>query len=413
MTTQSSYEYSQGNYVGALRLCEALYIKDPSDTENLLILSACHLQLSNIQESRFYAQQSIGVDPNLVQGFVAVGRGYVELGEFQSALDIFKMAIRIEPRYANAFAELGCLHLKQKLLKEAIGCLETALSLNPNLVEAAANLAHALSLTGDLEAAQKVLKSSKIQSAVLLIQQGIMHQNTGNYDNAIWYYSKALKLEPSFYDAEINLCGCLVEKYKTTRESDILTDAVTRLERLLKDSNVLASSHSMLGICQALLGNNQSAIKHLYAAMLLEPQNDAATSCNQGGLLLKEGCLQRATALCYRTLQTNPNCYQAMSLLGLITFQLGNYELADRCFRAAHMSKSGSFSNVYMGAVLLQKGKVKHAARLFKNGIASDPHMSAAFLNLGNGGSVQELSANQRLRHNHSHFPPFISHSPF
>lgn len=93
-----SYEHSQGKYQVALRLCETLYIRDPYDTENLLILSACHLQLNNIQESRFYAQQSIGVDPTLVQGHVAVGRCLVKSGEFQSAMELFKKAIRIQLR---------------------------------------------------------------------------------------------------------------------------------------------------------------------------------------------------------------------------------------------------------------------------------------------------------------------------
>lgn len=44
-----------------------------------------------------------------------------------------------------------------------------------------------------------------------------------------------------------------------------------------------------------------------------------------------------------------------------------------------------------MGAVLLQHGKVTAAARLFRNAITSDPFMSVAFLNLGNGESVTTL----------------------
>jgi tetratricopeptide (TPR) repeat protein len=127
------------------------------------------------------------------------------------------------------------------------------------------------------------------------------------------------------------------EKYKSTKEPDSLIDAITRLERLLKDSTVIASAHSMLGVCRALQGHIHLAIKHLYSAMLLEPRNDN-TSCTLGGLLLKEGCLQRAIALCQRTLETNPNCHQAFSLLGLITFQLGNYDLADKCF-GPHISR--------------------------------------------------------------------------
>jgi tetratricopeptide (TPR) repeat protein len=98
----------------------------------------------------------------------------------------------------NSYAELGCLHLKQKQLKEAIECLETALSLKPNLAQAVSNLAHAFSLMGDFDAAKRALRSSKIQSAILVFQYGNMHKSAGHYDDAIQCYSKALKLEPSF-----------------------------------------------------------------------------------------------------------------------------------------------------------------------------------------------------------------------
>ena len=105
--TEARCKYSQGKYKECLKLCEALYCKDPSNTENLLLLTSCHFQLTNMQESAFYGQQAIGVDPTLVEAHVAVGNCLRELGNLDSAVQIYNKAIRIKPRFAHAYASLG------------------------------------------------------------------------------------------------------------------------------------------------------------------------------------------------------------------------------------------------------------------------------------------------------------------
>jgi len=374
--------YHKGKYQEALRLGEAIYCKDPSDVDNLLLLAASHFQLKHIHESKFYAAQSVAVDQSLVEGHIAVGRCLVEMGDFSLAIDLYNRALQIQPRFAEAYALLGCAHLRLGRLKESVDCFEVAISLKPNLVEASANCAIALQRLGDVDAAKQILKRSK-HTAIIMLHHGNIFHRMQDFDSAIQNYSRALKLEPSFHDGEMNLCGSILERYKVFNDKSNLEDVVYGLERLT--SKGVKSAHSLLGICHAFLGNTESSIEHLYYAMGCEPPH-ATILCNLGVMLFKKGCLRRSAHLCFRALKTKSNCPQAFNLIGLIIFQLGNISLADKCFNVAmKLQPNNPCSSIYIGATLLHQDQPIAATRMLKKAIAANPNDNLAFLHLGNG----------------------------
>lgn len=372
--------YNRGEYKEALRNAEKIYIRDPSNAENLLLLAACHFQLNSIQESKFYAQQAVAIDRG-ASSHIAVGRCFVEVNQ-SLAEEFYSKAVRLQPRFAEAYGCLGCLRLRQHGIKEAIDCFDMAISLKQYLVEAASNLAYALALNGDVDAAKRVLQKSK-QSPIILLNYGNLYHIKGDFNEAIQCYLQALKLEPTFYDAEINLSASLIELYKASKNKAALEDALSRLERLVNSG--VKRAHANLGVCQALLGMDKMAVHQLKLGVLFELTNIDAL-CNLAGLFFKDGNLQESTHLCFRALTVKPDSSQAFNILGLTMIQLGNGLLADKCFQTAQkLQPNKSYSQVYMGAIMLHQGQPIAAARMFKKAIASDPYMTSAFLNLGNG----------------------------
>ena len=378
--------YRKGKYHEALRTGEAKYCQNPSDVENLLLLAACHYQLNNTEESNFYAQQVLAVEPTSVEGHVAVARCLIKLEQACLAADVLNKAIRIQPRFADSYALLGCIRLEQKRTKEACNCFEMAISLNPNLEEAIANLVNTLTRIGEVDAATQILKKSNLsQSAILLLSHGNIFYKKKDFRNAVNCYSRALNLEPSFHDAEINLCASLIEIGRHSSDRSMLDDAIVRLDRLIGDG--VKEAYRIRGVYHAIKGQYDLAVHDLEHSISFGSSLNPSTLCNLSGLLLKKGFLQKSTNLCFKALQANPHCAQACILLGIIMFQMKNNTLSHKYFGNARKLEpdNNSYCCMCIGVVLLQQGEPFAAVKMLKRSIAHDPSMMSAFLNLGNG----------------------------
>ena len=379
----SIHLFEKGSYSECLHACQRFYAQNPSDLNNLLLLTACHFQLNEMQQSAFYGKQAIGVDHTFVEAHVAVGNALRELGDEEAAKELYNKALRIQPRFAHAYAGLGIIHFQQGNRNESLSCLEMATSLDAVFK---VNLGLVLVAAGDNAVGKVNLSQQSEKSAIAQLALGNIAHQGGEFDEAIGHYSEALRLEPTFVDAASNLCGSQIELFKTTLDNQhTLQETTFRLEKMISSFKRCQSAHSKLGLCHRLCGKHGLAQRYLWGAVTLDHSN-ADELCNLAALHVETGKYEQAAKLCLRALQPSPDHAQAFGTLGLALYQMGYNKNALEClYTAEQLNPKSSILSSNLGSVLCEVGDAVQSARLQKRAIALDPFNTAAFVSLGNG----------------------------
>jgi adenylate cyclase len=162
---------------------------------------------------------------------------------FAQATTCVKKAIALDKDNSDAYLALGQLHLMKREHDEAIAAAERAIALNPNGADAYANLGMILALSGRpeevLEFVKKAIRLNPIPPAYYLSYLGLAYRVSGQYEEAIPAYKKAIYKQPTFLFAHIGLAASYVylgrEEEAHTEAAEVLKiDPEFSLERLAK-----------------------------------------------------------------------------------------------------------------------------------------------------------------------------------
>lgn len=97
------------------------------------------------------------------------------------------------------------------------------------------------------------------------------------------------------------------------------------------------------------------------------------------------GNLQQAESLCRKILGKQPNSVGVLHLLGIIYYQVGDYDSAIRCIKEA-LRFNPKYSEAYnnLGSITKAKGQLDEAINYFQKAIDLNPYYADAYYNLGN-----------------------------
>jgi len=194
------------------------------------------------------------------------------------------------------------------------------------------------------------LKPSDIASAYCNL--AIALQEKGQLDEAITHYQKAIELNPSLASAYCNLGTAL-------RKKGQLDEAITHYQKALELNPSFASAYYNLGV--ALLKKEQldEAITHCLKALELKP-SFAQAYCNLGGALQEKGQLDEAITYCLKALEINPSFDEAYSNLGNALREKGQLDEAITYYqKAIEINPTSENANFNMSLMLLLSGNFK------------------------------------------------------
>ena len=135
-------------------------------------------------------------------------------------------------------------------------------------------------------------------------------EQQGDFDKAIFHYSKALKMNPKYAEAHNNL-GYILACQKHYKEAiDHYTEAIR-----IKPS--YAEPHNNLGTVFLFQGNEKEAIYHYYKALRINP-NYAGVYYNLGKIYLNQGNIEKAILLYRKAIELNPEMTQVLYNLSWI-----------------------------------------------------------------------------------------------
>jgi adenylate cyclase len=142
------------------------------------------------------AQRAIELDPNLVDGQVQYGRLLATAGRWVQAEDVLSKAVSLDPNHPDALEAYSGLLLGVGRLEEALALKQRLHTLEPYVPLYVGNLAHALWLNGQIDAAIALWKDNlERQGAGAHLGLAEIYASLGRYADAADITSQMLSQE--------------------------------------------------------------------------------------------------------------------------------------------------------------------------------------------------------------------------
>ncbi|MBU4479652.1 MAG: fused MFS/spermidine synthase [Candidatus Omnitrophica bacterium] len=207
------------------------------------------------------------------------------------------------------------------------------------------------------------------------VNRGNVLVKEGRFDEAIKYFRRVLRFDPSFAEAANNLGNALASRGD-------MDEAMRYYEECLRIDPGFARAHNNLAIILIHKGRFEEAIGHYQESLRSEPQT-AETHYNLGVTLAAMGRLDEA-AKCYtEALRLKPELAEAHSSLGNLLLSQGSIlEAAEHYHKALSIKPDMVQAHNNLAAILKQQGRLKEAIWHYNHLLRINPAYEQARSNL-------------------------------
>jgi tetratricopeptide (TPR) repeat protein len=205
---------------------------------------------------------------------------------------------------------------------------------------------------------------------------GMQLQGSGQVQEAIRHYERALRLYPDFADAHINLGIALTQIGR-------IQEAIGHLEQALRIKPDFSKGHNALGIALDRLGRLPEAISHWEQALRIKP-DDADVHNNLGTASAQTGKIEEAIAHFEQALRIRPDYADAHYNLGIALAQTGRTEEAIAHFeQALRIEPDYAETHYNLGVALAQAGRIPEAIGHLQQALQLKPDDADVHYNCG------------------------------
>ncbi|MBQ1769510.1 MAG: tetratricopeptide repeat protein [Turicibacter sp.] len=158
--------------------------------------------LSQPSEAIMYYKEAISLDSNYVDAYINLAELCIDLNDdVELAFECSQKVMELEPNHARNLNNLGCLYIKNKQdAASAIPYFEKSVELSSNPATALANLADAYVRCERFDEAKEAYETSlELEPDNTLVCHNYAHilrHHFKAYDEAIYYYRRAIELDP-------------------------------------------------------------------------------------------------------------------------------------------------------------------------------------------------------------------------
>ena len=199
-------------------------------------------------------------------------------------------------------------------------------------------------------------------------QEALRH---GEFVRAAEQFKKALALDPTLVEAEVNL-GLA---YQSLFEYDL---AVRHLSNALREKPNLLGPTVIVGMDYLKLGSPENAIPFLQHALKLDPSNREARQALASCYLGQENF--RSAAEEFREIAVlDPDKAEAWFKLGHEYLDLS----ARLAYRGAHLYRESAWGHRFLGDLLFQRSRWEDAIKEYRKALDAEPRQSGLHTSLG------------------------------
>ena len=211
-------------------------------------------------------EEAIALDAGYVNAYVLLAWSHLHDGLYgwaktpkkslERGLEIGQRAVSLDESNPSAHSVVGAAYRKLGMLDKALASGERAIALAPNGAEInalhSANLLRAGRNEEALARINKAIHLNPISPMWYFTVQGFAYRNTGQYEEAVQSFKKALLLQPKYTSAMLGL-GMV---YNIMGQNE---EAITTFKKLLQVNPNSHRAHIQLAISYSLTGQKEKA----------------------------------------------------------------------------------------------------------------------------------------------------------
>jgi len=212
----------------------------------------------------------------LYDAYYNTGLSFMQVGDYSSAIENFMKAENIRKDDPKLYNAMGLAYMGKGLLNESEFYLKKALKLNPDYSEARNNLGVVLYQMGRYDEA--IREFEKVLSDVLYktpqqayLNLGLVYFAKGDMRRAVFYFKKAISIDPGFALAHANL-GFTYFELKSYDEAKESLERASELLKKMPGSEInLAEVALYLGRIYLIKKNYKKAVEFFEEVIKLAP----------------------------------------------------------------------------------------------------------------------------------------------
>src|SRR6266481_923702 len=302
----------------------------PHDAEAHSNLGAALHDRRQWGEALVSLRRALEIQPDDVQALIDAANATRALGQARESVALYQRTLHINPQSAEARNNLGNAFLELSQCADAVACYRRALELSPDNAEIHCNMGNALRQLGQLREALTCSRRAIAldpRSSVAHNGLGLSLAVLGQREQAVASYRQALLLNPGHVEALNNLGNVLLDLGQGH-------EAVPLYRQAIELDPGRADSHVNLGNVLFELRRIDMAAASYRRALALRPEYPVAHLGLAAALRMqrRDG---EAEASCQAALAVDPNSVEALTLLGELRADRGQFMQAQELFSRA------------------------------------------------------------------------------
>ncbi len=212
----------------------------------------------------------------LYDAYYNTGLSFMQVGDYSSAIENFMKAESIRKNDPKLYHAMGLAYMGKGLLKESLSYFEKALKINPDYSEARNNFGVVLYQLGRFDEA--IREFEKVLSDVLYktpqqayLNLGLVYYAKGDIRRAVFYFKKAISVDPGFALAYANLGFAYFELKSYDEAERSLETAMDLMKKMPGAELNLAEVNLYLGRINLNKKNYQKAFELFDEVLKLAP----------------------------------------------------------------------------------------------------------------------------------------------
>ncbi len=393
ITALAKLHMDAGNNKEAIELLEEFVQQRPDSDSALQTLGEAYSATQEYEKAADAYKRASELDPDDIEIKKAEAQAAFLADKIDDAAKIYEDLLKTEPDDAIARLRLGQIYRRQMKYDLAHENLQKAAEAFPDNIEVQFNLVlldrdeghleEALKLANDLlkkteKANGRYSETEKQNRRIFLINQGILNQTLGNYNEAVRTFQDAKTLTN---EKDGRMDALIIETYRISKNLD---KALQHTEQSLSAS---PNSRQLQMLHADLIAERGKVDEGIKALQQLQKGNDEDLDVLSAMVSVYQRAkrFDDAQNVLNRAIQRFPNEEQVFFLQGSIYEKQKKYNDAEKAFRKAlELQKDDPAVLNYLGFMFADRGiHLDEAEMMTQKAIQSDPTNGAYLDSLG------------------------------
>lgn len=186
----------------AIKKLKEIIKKEPGNKKAFLDLATAYSYFQDYENTFKYVNDALRIDPKYRDAYLVKARTYYKLGNMKLAKSSLETAVQQDSKFFVGYLQLGWIYTETEDYKHALEYFITASQLESKSTDALYGKAYSQQMIGESESAlqsyRDLLNVDSLYYLAYFNEAYIKQYDQKEIDSAVYFYKKALTLQPEF-----------------------------------------------------------------------------------------------------------------------------------------------------------------------------------------------------------------------